>query len=234
MQEILSVFSGIALVITIFGGGLSSIVFGYAGIQWMIAAGDPQKQAQARSALFGAFVGLIIVGVAFLIPGIISQVIIEPAGGAPIVTRSISGCDQQLQRQLVVTSTATNAPRMQALIGRIQAQREACGPDSWDPTIYAGGDVDTAASSGDGREIANGCYKTGPLRVNGSGDFPIPPDLILAGKVRKRVGIGPDDNIVIYFGSKVSGSWTKLPSSGSACWVYSRALDTWAVSAEPR
>ena len=68
MQELATVMSNIARLLAIVGGGLSAIAVCYAGILWMTASGDPQKMGQARMALMGAVGGLVIVGVAFIVP----------------------------------------------------------------------------------------------------------------------------------------------------------------------
>ena len=39
---------------------------------------------QARTAVLGSIGGLVIAGIAFIVPGIISRTIIEPAGGTSL------------------------------------------------------------------------------------------------------------------------------------------------------
>ena len=59
----------------------------------MMAQGDPQAMGRAKGAFIGALVGSAIVGLAFIIPGIISQVIIEPSGGAALQVDTGDDCE---------------------------------------------------------------------------------------------------------------------------------------------
>lgn len=81
MEEMSNLISNISIFLAAGIGGVSVIVFLYAGFLFMTAAGDPQNTAKARMAIFGAFIGLVVAGAAFVLPRIISQAIIEPAGG---------------------------------------------------------------------------------------------------------------------------------------------------------
>ena len=99
----------VARLLAVVGGGISAIAFCYAGILWMTASGDPQKMGQARTAIFGAIGGLVIVGVAFMAPRIISEFVIEPAGGQVIGSDGGVSCDGILRAQLSGTPAAAGA-----------------------------------------------------------------------------------------------------------------------------
>ena len=120
MEEMANLINNVARFLAFGIGGVSVIVFIYAGFLFMTASGDPQKTGQARQALMGAFIGLIITGAAFVLPRIISQAIIEPAGGVSIVTEGQVACDSLLEDQLVAQRGANSAARMNEVIRLIQ------------------------------------------------------------------------------------------------------------------
>ena len=127
------------------GRGISAIAFCYVGILWMTASGDPQKMGQARTAIFGAVGGLVIVGIAFMAPRIISEFVIEPAGGQVIAGDAGVSCDALLRSQLQVQRGASTAGRMNQVISQIQAQRDECPEDTWDPLVDDTGRLATSA-----------------------------------------------------------------------------------------
>ena len=49
-------------LLIIVGGGVCTIMVGYAWIMWMMSGGDPQGMAKAKMALLGALGGLVVVG----------------------------------------------------------------------------------------------------------------------------------------------------------------------------
>ena len=86
MEELSTIFNNVGLLVAALAGGISLIMFGFAGIQYMTAQGDPQGMSRAKMSVIGAVVGLAIAGLAFVMPGVISRLIIEPAGGQRIVS----------------------------------------------------------------------------------------------------------------------------------------------------
>ena len=112
MEELANLINNVARFLAFGIGGVSFIVFLYAGFLFMTASGDPQKSSQARMAIFGAFIGLVVAGAAFVLPRIISQAIIEPAGGVSIVTEGQISCDELFREQLVAQRGANDANRM--------------------------------------------------------------------------------------------------------------------------
>ena len=63
--------------------------------------GRSSEGGQARLALMGAIAGLVIVGIAFIVPRIISQAVIEPVGGVALGSDVGLNCDSVLRSQLV-------------------------------------------------------------------------------------------------------------------------------------
>ena len=216
MEAVVQMFGGAATLIAVLGGALSTIFFAWAGIQWMMAAGDPQKISQARMALIGAAVGLIIVGAAFIVPEVISERIIEPAGGSAIQGTAGLSCDRVLKNQFVFQRAASTGLRMNAVIKQIQAQRDECASDIWDPKVF-----ETDA------EIDNGCFWAAGSVAKSIGDTDIPRGLHAGGSgedsenVRLKSGRDADNNIIVHFEKD------KNPTDSAKCWLYVDRLKTW-------
>ena len=232
MEALVQMFGGAATLIAVLGGAMATIFFAWAGIQWMMASGDPQKIGQARMALIGAAVGLVIVGAAFIVPEVISERIIEPAGGTAIENAAGLSCDRVLKNQFVFQRAASNASRMNAVIKQIQAQRAECAADIWDPYVlnsYNGGasptglDVLKADITKD-----SGCHDVDAEKAfQAIGDTDVPRGLHVGGdeinadSVHHNSRRDSDNNVVVHFGN------LKLPSDSSKCWLYSSRLRTW-------
>ena len=153
MEELVSVMTSVGTLMAVVAGGLSVISLCYAGILWMTASGDPQKMGQARMALMGAIGGLVIVGIAFIVPRVISQVILEPVGGVALTSDTGFDCDTVLRQQLVFQRAASNESRINQVISRIQAQNsDTCSADVWNPRAndanYVNTDVVDRAGGG--------------------------------------------------------------------------------------
>ena len=219
MEALVQMFGGAATLIAVLGGAMATIFFAWAGIQWMMASGDPQKIGQARMALIGAAVGLVIVGAAFIVPEVISERIIEPAGGTAIENAAGLSCDRVLKNQFVFQRAASNHERMNAVIKQIQAQRTECAADIWAPSVL-GHQANGANTDGDG-----GCFWV--LAHKGIGDTDVPRGLHKGGgsvddeNVRAFSGRDSDNNIIVHF------DFGKKPSDSARCWLYSDRLKTW-------
>ena len=90
----------------------------------------------ARNALFGAIGGMIIVGVAFMVPRLISETVIEPSGGASLGGSSVTSCDQVFKNQLVRNQAAGSGARMNQIKVQVQQRQEECAAEVWDPVDY--------------------------------------------------------------------------------------------------
>ena len=166
-------------------------------------------------ALIGAAVGLVIVGAAFIVPEVISERIIEPAGGTAIENAAGLSCDRVLKNQLVFQRAASNPVRMNAVIKQIQAQRAECAADIWGPFVWEapanyeaagciGDDVGEFTSIGD-TDVPRGLERT-------DGD---------AGSVFYNSRRDADNNIIVHW------DFTARPSDSARCWLYSSRLRTW-------
>ena len=217
MEALVQMLGGAATLIAVLGGAMATIFFAWAGIQWMMASGDPQKIGQARMALIGAAVGLVIVGAAFIVPEVISERIIEPAGGTAIENAAGLSCDRVLKNQFVFQRAASNASRMNAVIKQIQAQRAECAADIWDPYVSGVGEDDDTATSGVD-ETCTGCLGASV------GDTDVPRGLHTSSTdeiVRTASSRDSDNNIIVHFAD------SHKPSDSAQCWLYSNRLRTW-------
>ena len=215
MEALVQMFGGAATLIAVLGGAMATIFFAWAGIQWMMASGDPQKIGQARMALIGAAVGLVIVGAAFIVPEVISERIIEPAGGTAIENAAGLSCDRVLKNQFVFQRAASNHERMNAVIKQIQAQRQECAADIWSPEV-----IDTVIALN-----ANCIWGSAHTSI---GDTDVPRGLHHGGiivveqeNVRRTSSRDADNNIIVHFLS------TARPSDSAKCWLYVDRLRTW-------
>ena len=216
MEALVQMFGGAATLIAVLGGAMATIFFAWAGIQWMMASGDPQKIGQARMALIGAAIGLVIVGAAFIVPEVISERIIEPAGGTAVENTAGLSCDRVLKNQLVFQRAASTEQRMNAVIKQLQAQRSECAADIWNPHIHnAGGTVDVNNDGTD--DTVTGCVG------NAVGDTDVPRGLQAADveTVRKNSSRDSDNNVIVHFVDNFK------PTDSAKCWLYSQRLRTW-------
>ena len=221
MEELSTIFNNVGILVAALAGGISLVMFGFAGIQYMTAQGDPQGMSRAKMSVIGAVVGLAIAGLAFVMPGIISRLIIEPAGGQNVVSDVGDNCDQLLRNQLVFQRGASTAGRMSEVIRQIQAQRDNCVSELWNPVVS-----DASAI------LATGCYGaiTTPLYASPLaakiGDLTVPRSLytgftVGTDKIRATSGRDSDNNIIVYW------SATQPPADASTCWLYVDRLNVW-------
>ena len=234
MTELSTLMENVARLLAVLGGGISAIAFCYAGILWMTASGDPQKMGQARTAIFGAVGGLVIVGIAFMAPRIISEFVIEPAGGTVIAGDAGVSCDALLRSQLQVQRGASTAGRMNQVISQIQAQRDECPEDTWDPTVDDDGFLDTPSTTSGTPPVTvpaiGGCFTDEDDATGDTakvGDTLVPRSLREGnedtGKVRLNSGRDSENNIIIYWSPDVK----KQPTDAARCWLYVSRLRTW-------
>lgn len=210
----MAVISGAARAVALVGGGLSALFVIWAGFQWMTASGDPQKMAQARMSLIGTVVGICIMGVGFMIPGVISEFVIEPAGGIAIESEAGVNCDGILRTRLVVYRVASTPSGMNSLVRQVQGQVDECDSSVWDPLVSL---TDVSGT--------NHCPDD-PLTPTNIGGLDIPGAFKETGgtlvKISKR---DSRNNILVYW---TGGSTPSLPSDGSFCWLYNRLFDSWS------
>ena len=234
MDELASIFNNVARLVAIVGGGISTVALCYAGIMWMTASGDPQKMGQARMALMGAIGGLVIVGIAFIVPRIVSQAVIEPVGGVALGGEAGADCDKVFKNQLVFQRGASTAANMNVVIAQIQAQRDECTSEVWDPEVSdkVAAAADGATAQPDG--VAGACLGSTDIaddaadiwRVARIGDTEIPRSLHDENNeeepVRNASGRDSNNNIIVYW-SKTA----KRPTDNATCWLYVSRLRIW-------
>ena len=222
MEELSTIFNNVGILVAALAGGISLVMFGFAGIQYMTAQGDPQGMSRAKMSVIGAVVGLAIAGLAFVMPGIISRLIIEPAGGQKIVSDAGSDCDQLLRNQLVFQRGASTKGRMNEVIRQIQAQRDDCVSELWNPSVGDHGDATPAPAT-------SGCFTDPPGYANPLsakiGDLTIPRTLYSGfdddDPMRVTSGRDSDNNIIVYWVDD------NKPADNSECWLYVSRLNSW-------
>ena len=244
MEELASVFQGFARLALIVGGGVSVLAMCFAGFNFLTAQGDPGKMAQAKNGVIGVVIGLGIMGLSFIVPRVISEVVIEPVGGVAIQQETGTDCDSILQSQLVFQRGASNASRIMQVISQIQVQRSECVEEVWDPTVVinttasppaAFDNSDSANSERQGSGCFSGSIPDGHAPVAADayqgltvGDNVVPADLRLQNNLAQipRYGSGRDssNNIIVYW-SKDSAL---RPADGAACWLYVERLGVWS------
>ncbi len=214
----MTVVSGAARLLALVGGAVSALFIIYAGIQWMTAAGDPQKMAQARTGLIGTVVGIVIVGIGFLIPGLISEFVIEPAGGLPIETSIGFDCDGALRDQLVVQRGASTADGMNLIVNQIQTRQDECRSGLWNPVV---------ANPTSWSDPPGWCTDdpSSPVSIGG---MEVPGSLReTTTKPRETSGRDSRNNIIVFWDDQTGVSNDRLPSDGANCWLYVSVFATW-------
>ena len=207
MDQILDLVGNATTVMVAIGAALGGVFIVYCGYLFMSSLGDPHKVAQARGAGVGVVIGLVIMGMSFLIPTFVSDTIVEPAGGVSVQSRNSVDCDELFRDLLVGNSTINTPERMNNAIGQIRASNDQCPQELWDP------DVSDSVVAGDECQdstgVLNGVTLPTSLREGG------PTGEVNNDTYRSRGGM------VIYFGP------LKRPSDGAPCWVYIARLRTW-------
>ena len=219
----MTIINGAARALALVGGSLSALFVIWAGFQWMTASGDPQKMAQARMSLIGTVVGICIMGIGFLIPGVVSEFVIEPAGGIAIDSEIGTNCDGILRSRLTVYRVASTPTGMNSLIRQVQGQVDECDPSVWDPLVRA---VAVPLP-----HTKNKCAND-PVNVQNVGGLDIPTSFKeKAGSNDILEAISNRDsrnNILVYWTLSDGSGNPRLPSDGSFCWLYNQLFDSWS------
>ena len=219
MEQIITIVNMTARFVAILGGALTAIFVVYSGILWITAAGDPQKIMAARNALMGCVVGVIIIGMGFMIPGVISRWIIQPAGGLTVDAAISVDCDRMLREQLVYQRNARKVENMQNLVYRVQLRNDGhCSRSLWSPVIVPESDTG----------IPRGCVTTVP--PPDGGDFIGPIKLPLSGVGNKTSRL-PGGNILVLF-REDTNTLARQPADGAICWFYHAEFDVWGSGYE--
>ena len=122
-----------ARLVAILGILISTPLFAWAGYLWMTSMGDPNRAAAARNAFISVGIGLVIIGCAFIIPAVIGESVVAPAGGLVYEQDSGVNCDGILREQLVANRQISDADRINFIILRIQEKFEDCNDLFWTP-----------------------------------------------------------------------------------------------------
>ena len=224
MEELVSLMFNVARIVIIVAGSGAAIAVAVAGMLYIFAAGDPQKQRVARDAFIGAVVGMLVCGAAFIVPRVVSNFVLEPSGGEGLTTQGTVSCDETLRNRLVIERQASTADRMNQVIAVIQAKQKDCARDIWAPVA-----VDMTAVAG----VAKTC--TDPAKKGTLGGFDVPSTLqqvVTASTdatdfARIKSGRDTDGNIIVHF--TVDGAIPNpgAPADNAICWMYLIRAQTW-------
>ena len=236
MAEITGIFTNIGLVLTAILGGFGVISLSIAALMYMNAHGDPQQVNKAKTAAIGAFMGLILGGMAWVLPGIVSRAIVEPSGGRSLSSSGgVESCDRILRSGLVSQRHAGSAAGMNELVSIIQNARSECRPDVWNPEITDLGALASAtnqscfdAYSGAtfGKDVAVGNVSV-PLGLRRTDHGVLVPD----GEPARRSKRDRDNNILVYFDEGTTDAPNvasgRAPGDQAKCWMYAAKSNVW-------
>lgn len=241
MEEIASLFNSIGLILTAILGGVSVISLSVAALLYMSAHGDPQQVQRAKTAAIGAVIGLILGGLAWVLPGILSRAVIEPAGGQSLTASGgTTGCDQIFRSQLVNQRQINNAARMNELVAVIQNTRDECRRDTWRPVVTDLKVADLKSTANQGkqscfRSVGGAAAKANEWPEAGVGNVIVPIGLRLAGGPDNvpiaDSGRDRDNNILVFFSDMENGGTGiafQPPGDGSVCWLYLARASAWS------
>ena len=216
MEEIAGIFNSIGLVLTAILGGFGVISLSVAALLYMNAHGDPQQVNKAKTAAIGAIIGLIMGGMAWVLPGIISRAIVEPSGGQALTASgSVQGCDSIFKSQLVAQRQINSAARVNELVSTIQNTRDECRPDTWNPNAVSGLTASVAGCfDHDGKDVKTIANVDIPIGLESTAST-------TAGSAPKDTGRDGDNNIFIHFTDK------RPPGDGFRCWMYVDRSGVW-------
>ena len=193
---------------------LAAPFFAYAGFLFMSSMGDPNRSAQARNSVISVFVGVAVIGLAYLVPLFVSDAVIAPSGGTVYELERGVNCDGILRDQLVANRQASDAGRIQFVITSIQTRFEDCNDIFWTPLVRE----DPVG------EIA-GCFEGADNDLISG--VRVPRGLLRGGEIAAQSGRDDRNNIIVHWEFSPGEGLSGLPSDGSICWMYVSSLGSW-------
>ena len=215
MDVIQNIFASLTRLLVVVGAGVSAVSICFAAFQWMTARGNRQGVSKAVMGLMGAVGGLILVGTAFIIPGVIGETVIERVGGMSLTIEVSYDCDEILREQFVFQRNASTAEKLNDLIARVQSlHEESCSGYIWNPVAKNADDV--------GGGVAGVCHER---ELVGERRYPAGLRDPRGDYVRINSGRDRDNNIIVHW----SGREIEKPTDRSQCWMYVSGLSRWFV-----
>ena len=128
----------------------------------------------------------------------------------PYMTGTAEDCDELLRNQLVFQKGAHTSARMNEVTRQIQAQRDQCAPEYWNPVA-----VDPVPE-GEGTCLS---------WLDGIDPVHLPPGLLTLDGEDPKATSGRDsyNNVIVYW----SKNTNQRPHQGSRCWIYLADLNAW-------
>ena len=217
--------------VAVLGLLLATPAFAYAGWLWISSMGDPSRSAAARNSVISVCVGVVVIGLSFIVPLALSDYVVAPSGGVEYQMEGGINCDQILRDQLVANTEISNANRIAYAVQRIQSTFEGCNAALWNPVVRR----DTAG-------VGSACFDNSSR--NSVAGVEIPDSLFQRQWTGTGSGYsaasasGRDDrnNVIVHWTTATAGAlysmdWG-LPSDGSACWLYISGISTWVEGYE--
>ena len=240
---------GTSLVaLAVFCGGVIVVLFlVYSGFLYATSGGEPQRVSQARSSLFMCLLGLLIMGLAFIIPRILSESVIEPAGGATVGMMDGIDCDEVLKNQVIYQRSVRSTQELLQLIRQIQSRYDQCSEEVWNPLPYMPNhpDVDENLFSS---HVSPNCFGDDPnseiggivipdgLRAKNNSLLGYHANLQTSNSISPEFQRDGAGNISIIFGYQPEfslGSYANrslrlnLPWNRQNCWMYVARYSMW-------
>ena len=205
-------------LVAVLGLIIAAPLFAWSGYLYMSSMGDPNRSASARNSIIGVCAGIIIIGCAFILPRVISEFVVEPAGGVVFEDRTGINCDGMLRDQLIVNRGASDADRINIVVQRIQSRFEDCNEVLWNPFALDSGSSGAAGAcfdDGGANTIAGVALPRGLLRRGG-----LSTSGLLSGRDARN-------NIIVHWRMPTAGDDNGLPSDSAVCWLYVSFIETW-------
>ena len=133
---------------------------------------------------------------------------VSPA--VPPASAPAEDCDELLRNQLVFQKDTHTSARMNEVTRQIQAQRDQCAPEYWNPVA-----VDPVPE-GEGTCLS---------WLDGIDPVHLPPGLLTLNGEDPKPTSGRDsyNNVIVYW----SKNTNQRPHQGSRCWIYLADLNAW-------
>ena len=202
-------------LVAVLGLIIAAPLFAWSGYLYMSSMGDPNRSVSARNSIIAVCVGVIVIGCSFIAPRVISEFVVEPAGGVVFEDRTGINCDGMLRDQLVINREASDANRVNFVVQRIQSRFEDCDDVLWSPVAVDSAGSGICFDDVDRNSIAGVALPRGLLR---RGAFS--SSLLLSGRDARN-------NVIVHWRVPAAGVASGLPSDSAVCWLYVSSIETW-------
>ena len=252
MSEVFQLGSGL-ITLAVYAGGVVVVLFiVYSGFLYATSGGESQRVAQARTSLFMCLLGLMIIGLAFIVPRVITESVVQPAGGVSLGMQDGIDCDAVLRSQILSQRSVDQASEVNVLIRLIQERYGQCDSHSWDveaeaPHLVISAEKEFSETNyfyADSGNNEKSCVGSLP------GGVSVPPGLLAVNHKSLEVDgtkvnqlnngdpisvfvVGGDSALSLAMTRSTTGDivvWfdrARSPWDGSICWIYHARYGLW-------